>query len=292
MSRGSHTIFVGNIPYDATEEELKAVFSRAGNVDSFRLVFDKDTKQPRGYGFCDFVDAETARNAIRNLQDVEFNGRSLRVDLADNALRREGMAKGGLLALPAPPSSSMASMSSTAPPPAHLPLPCLPMPAQGPIAPDLPAGPGGPRRAAVPDFLVDSNTAAAAKRQEEMLHELRALTDIAQTVVSMPAAQLQVCLGTMQRLASEAPETARALLQEYPQLAYALLHAQMLQSLGQQQCAPPTLEEMQQLKMLAAAKNPTPKQRAGGPRPAMLGLVIPPVPPAALAAGLLPGFRP
>eukprot|EP00429_Kryptoperidinium_foliaceum_P137342 CAMPEP_0176286132 /NCGR_PEP_ID=MMETSP0121_2-20121125/52741_1 /TAXON_ID=160619 /ORGANISM="Kryptoperidinium foliaceum, Strain CCMP 1326" /LENGTH=62 /DNA_ID=CAMNT_0017626665 /DNA_START=1 /DNA_END=186 /DNA_ORIENTATION=+ len=60
MSHGRSTVFVGNIPYDATEEDLKAIFSRAGVVDSLRLVYDKDSRQPKGYAFCDFAEPEAA----------------------------------------------------------------------------------------------------------------------------------------------------------------------------------------------------------------------------------------
>merc|ERR1719245_361168 len=83
----SCTVFIGNIPYDAQVDDLKNIFSRVGSVESLRLVYDKDTKQPKGYGFCDYSDADTALSAIRNLNDVECNGRRLRIDLADNALR-------------------------------------------------------------------------------------------------------------------------------------------------------------------------------------------------------------
>jgi cleavage stimulation factor subunit 2 len=73
---------VGNIPYDATEEQLVEVFQEVGPVVSFRyspsinsydflitifrLVFDRDTGKPKGYGFCEYRDAETALSAMRN----------------------------------------------------------------------------------------------------------------------------------------------------------------------------------------------------------------------------------
>eukprot|EP00406_Dinophysis_acuminata_P055919 CAMPEP_0179297712 /NCGR_PEP_ID=MMETSP0797-20121207/45611_1 /TAXON_ID=47934 /ORGANISM="Dinophysis acuminata, Strain DAEP01" /LENGTH=117 /DNA_ID=CAMNT_0021007061 /DNA_START=44 /DNA_END=393 /DNA_ORIENTATION=- len=99
----SCTVFIGNIPYDAQEDDLKSIFSRVGSVDSLRLVYDKDTKQPKGYGFCDYSDADTALSAIRNLNDVEYSGRRLRIDLADNALRaRELGGPKAAAPLPAP----------------------------------------------------------------------------------------------------------------------------------------------------------------------------------------------
>jgi len=49
-----------------------------------RLVFDRDTGKPKGYGFCEFKDSETAMSAMRNLHGFELNGRALRVDFAEN----------------------------------------------------------------------------------------------------------------------------------------------------------------------------------------------------------------
>merc|ERR550532_2804555 len=96
----SCTVFIGNIPYDAQEDDLRNIFNRVGAVESLRLVYDKDTKQPKGYGFCDYSDPDTAMSAVRNLNEVECNGRRLRIDLADNALRsREAQRSAG----PPPP---------------------------------------------------------------------------------------------------------------------------------------------------------------------------------------------
>jgi cleavage stimulation factor subunit 2 len=57
---------VGNIPYELTEEQLVDIFKEVGPVKSFRLVFDRDTSKPRGYGFCEYYDPETASSAVRN----------------------------------------------------------------------------------------------------------------------------------------------------------------------------------------------------------------------------------
>jgi len=62
----SRVVFVGNIAYEATEEDLRGFFSQVGPVSSFRLVLDHESKKPRGFGFCDFLDAHTAQSAIRN----------------------------------------------------------------------------------------------------------------------------------------------------------------------------------------------------------------------------------
>ncbi|CAN4086014.1 unnamed protein product [Withania somnifera] len=77
-------VFVGNIPYDATEEQLIQICEEVGPVVSFRLVIDRETGKPKGYGFCEYKDEETALSARRNLQSYEINGRKLRVDFAEN----------------------------------------------------------------------------------------------------------------------------------------------------------------------------------------------------------------
>uniref|UniRef100_A0A0D6QZN8 RRM domain-containing protein n=1 Tax=Araucaria cunninghamii TaxID=56994 RepID=A0A0D6QZN8_ARACU len=78
-------VFVGNIPYDATEEQLVEICKEVGPVVSFRLVLDRETGKPKGYGFCEYRDEETAASARRNLQGYDVNGRQLRVDYAENA---------------------------------------------------------------------------------------------------------------------------------------------------------------------------------------------------------------
>jgi len=277
----SRTVFVGNIPYDASEDELRNIFSRVGAVESFRLVFDKDTKQPKGYGFCDYTDPDTALSAIRNLNEVEFSGRRLRIDLADNVLR----AQQGLARLPGigPGGTSSSSLPALpAPPTTTSPVPAVPLaPGMTPIRSSSSLWPLGapppPDPAALAQKLIDAA-------------EVSAHTEIAQTVANMPKAQMQLCLGAMQRLAKEAPESARTMLQENPQLCYALLHAQLLLGLTLDPVMPPGEEELKQLKAHA------PKRPMGLPCPvpaAAAPQVVPFTPGIARSVpGLLPGLVP
>ncbi|KAJ3415931.1 Cleavage stimulation factor subunit 2 [Chytridiales sp. JEL 0842] len=69
---------------DVPETQLVDIFKEVGPVVSFRLVFDKETGKPKGFGFCTFQDAETAASAVRNLNNYDLGGRQLRVDFADN----------------------------------------------------------------------------------------------------------------------------------------------------------------------------------------------------------------
>ena len=77
--RSIRSVFVGNIPYDATEEKLKDIFCEVGPVQSFRLVCDRDTGDPKGYGFCEYKDAETAHSATRSMNNYKLFGQWLYV---------------------------------------------------------------------------------------------------------------------------------------------------------------------------------------------------------------------
>ncbi|GBE83597.1 Uncharacterized RNA-binding protein [Sparassis crispa] len=86
----SKVVFVGNVPYTMGEEQLIDVFKSVGQVVGFRLVFDRDTGKPKGYGFCEFSDHDTALSAVRNLNGQDIGGRPLRIDLADSDPFLEG----------------------------------------------------------------------------------------------------------------------------------------------------------------------------------------------------------
>lgn len=101
---------VGNIPYDISEEQLVNVFSEVGRVVAFRLVSDKEQGKFKGYGFCEYEDAETAASAVRNLNDVEVGGRPLRLDFAE----MDPMVSGG---------ETRSKPAALAPFPAGAPLP-------------------------------------------------------------------------------------------------------------------------------------------------------------------------
>ena len=99
------TVFVGNIAYDVTQDNLMDLFSNCGPVASFRMVTDKETGKPKGYGFCEFRDAAAAQAAMRNLNGYELNGRTLRVDFADNESGGSGAVGGGMGSIGQAPSA-------------------------------------------------------------------------------------------------------------------------------------------------------------------------------------------
>lgn len=84
-------IYVGNLPFTATQAEIEQLFARYGTVQSVNIINDRDTGRPRGFGFVEMDDAD-ADAAITALDGHESGGRTLRVNLARE---REGRPGGG-----------------------------------------------------------------------------------------------------------------------------------------------------------------------------------------------------
>ncbi|KAJ9630200.1 uncharacterized protein PV06_03454 [Exophiala oligosperma] len=80
----SRSVFVGNIPFNLSEEYIIKILNYAGTVVKFRLMTNPDTGKSKGFGFADFQDADSAANAVRNLNDFEIEGRKIRVDWPHN----------------------------------------------------------------------------------------------------------------------------------------------------------------------------------------------------------------
>lgn len=74
----TQTVFVGNLAFKATDEDLRTLFSPYGPVQSTRIMRDRKTRRPRGYGFVE-MPVPQARKAIQALDGKEFHGRKLRV---------------------------------------------------------------------------------------------------------------------------------------------------------------------------------------------------------------------
>lgn len=75
-------IFVGNLSYQTTQDELYAAFAAYGNVERVNVVTDRDTGQPRGFAFVEMTERSQAEQAILNLNGAELNGRALNVNEA------------------------------------------------------------------------------------------------------------------------------------------------------------------------------------------------------------------
>jgi len=87
-------IYVGNLPFSATEDEVKELFGQHGTVHSVALINDRETGRPRGFGFIE-VDDDALSAMIQNLDGKEMDGRALRVNEAQDRPRGGGGGGGG-----------------------------------------------------------------------------------------------------------------------------------------------------------------------------------------------------
>jgi cold-inducible RNA-binding protein len=85
-------LYVGNLAYSVTNEDLEGLFAQAGKVDTAVVVTDKFSGQSRGFGFVEMADSNEAAKAIETLNDVDLKGRNIRVN---EARPREGGGGGG-----------------------------------------------------------------------------------------------------------------------------------------------------------------------------------------------------
>ena len=82
-------LYVGNLPFSATEAEVREMFSKHGTVEEVNLITDRDTGRPRGFGFVE-MDDEGANAAITALNGTDMGGRSLTVNQARARENRGG----------------------------------------------------------------------------------------------------------------------------------------------------------------------------------------------------------
>src|SRR5579884_2777298 len=75
-------IFVGNLSYQTTQEDLQAAFSQYGNVERVNIITDRGTGQSRGFAFVEMSERRDAETAISQLNGAELNGRALNVNEA------------------------------------------------------------------------------------------------------------------------------------------------------------------------------------------------------------------
>jgi cold-inducible RNA-binding protein len=85
-------LFVGNLSYDTTELSLREVFGQAGTVSDAKIVTDRETGRPRGFGFVEMSSDEEARKAIEQLNGRDFDGRAITVN---EAQEKGGGGRGG-----------------------------------------------------------------------------------------------------------------------------------------------------------------------------------------------------
>lgn len=219
--RALRSIFIANIAFETTEEELKAVLSQVGPVVHFRMVYDQHSGRPKGFAFCEYQDVETAQSALRNLHEQMLNGRPLKLDSAANA--PDDRFKG-----PPPP------------------------PGRGPIEPRVYGSPVPPQSA--PEEI----TKAVASLPPEQMFELMK--------------QMQVCIKNN-------AEEARQLLLQNPQLAYALLQAQVIMRLIDSSVAKEMLHRSGSSRMDQAPPPPSSSSSRPPPGQSDVHSDLPPPPP-------------
>lgn len=86
----SNRLYVGNLSFNTDEGMLQDAFSRFGEVSEVKVVTDRETGRSRGFGFVTMADANAARNAIAQMNGSMVDGRSLRVNEAEERQQRSG----------------------------------------------------------------------------------------------------------------------------------------------------------------------------------------------------------
>ncbi len=88
-------LYVGNLPFSATEQTLSDAFAAIGAVDTVKIITDRDTGRSKGFGFVEMATDEDAQKAIDQLNGQDFNGRALTVNEAKPMPPRGGGGGGG-----------------------------------------------------------------------------------------------------------------------------------------------------------------------------------------------------
>jgi len=88
-------LFVGNLPFSATDQSIKETFSQYGTVESAKIITDRDTGRSKGFGFVEMSSDAEATEAISKLNGAEIDGRAMSVSEAKPQAPREGGRSGG-----------------------------------------------------------------------------------------------------------------------------------------------------------------------------------------------------
>jgi cold-inducible RNA-binding protein len=91
----AYKLYVGNLSFSTSSEELRELFAQAGNVESATVVEDRDTGRSRGFGFVEMASKEDGEKAIEQFNGTEMNGRSLTVNEARPREDRGNRGGGG-----------------------------------------------------------------------------------------------------------------------------------------------------------------------------------------------------
>ena len=81
MDKNQSTVFIGNLPFSTTEDELKRLFDKFGTIVKIHIPTNRETGQPRGFAFLEFSTEDAAQSALAN-DGTEVNGRNMKVSIA------------------------------------------------------------------------------------------------------------------------------------------------------------------------------------------------------------------
>ncbi|WOO83402.1 putative RNA-binding protein [Vanrija pseudolonga] len=203
MPPGSRTVFVANIPYDVSEEQIAGVFSEVGPVQHVEIKFDPVSGKSKGYAFVQYYDEATALSAVRNLQEVPINSRPVRIELSsDDGPRRGGPPRGpgGFGGRPGGQHGGGGF-----------------------------GGPGGGRDSPPPRAVPSpAGGALNVPPGTDPLPGQKATDAISETLGRLQPGELQEVMAGMKTLITTQPDKARELLTTQPQLTYALFQAMLL----------------------------------------------------------------
>jgi RNA recognition motif-containing protein len=87
-------LYVGNLPFSATDDSLREMFGQAGQVESAKIITDRDTGRSKGFGFVEMSTEQEASEAINKFNGTELDGRSLTVNEARPMAPRDGGGRG------------------------------------------------------------------------------------------------------------------------------------------------------------------------------------------------------
>lgn len=88
MAQQTNSVFVGNIAWRVTEQELGDAFARHGQVNSVKIIQDRETGRSKGFGFIEFAEANCVTDCCRNMDGQEIGGRAIRVNPANQRSER------------------------------------------------------------------------------------------------------------------------------------------------------------------------------------------------------------
>jgi len=88
-------LFVGSLSWDTNDSKLLQAFSRFGEITEAKVITDRDSGRSRGFGFVSFEDDEAADRAIAALNGTDLDGRTIKVNVAQERPRRDGAGGGG-----------------------------------------------------------------------------------------------------------------------------------------------------------------------------------------------------